>query len=254
MKKISLIFALFLLLPIGVLAQNLRGRVTHGANGVPGVHVINRSAGKATITNDDGYFALSTKEGDTLYFSSLHLERKTVIVDQELQLLGFLSLSLKEAVQQLDEVILRPFNLSGDLDKDMEGYMQGEVATAATLGLPNAYARTYTQSERMLYEATSGSGLIPLNPILNGISGRTKYLKKRVKRDNTYSRTRALRRQLGDSLIVKALGIPVEKIADFMYYCEVDPTFQESMKKGDLLNLLEYMKSKSSSYRKDNTR
>ena len=37
-----------------------------------------------------------------------------------------------------------------------------------------------TQSERRLYEATSGSGLIPLNPILNAISGRTKKLKSHI--------------------------------------------------------------------------
>lgn len=234
--------------PFAVCSQVLEGRITHDLEGEAGVHIINRSSKRATITNEQGRFRIPVQVGDTLFISSLNLEQKTLKVDSVLYQKGWLLLDLEEQVVALDEVVVRPFNLSGDLQTDMEDYFKGEVATAASLGLPNAYARPYSQSERLLHEATSGGG-IPLNPILNGISGRTRMLKSRVKRDRTYLKTQEVRKRIGDTLIAKDLKIPLSRIADFMYYCEVDEKFQQHVARGDLIKLLDVMKEKSETYR-----
>ena len=152
----------------------------------------------------------------------------------------------------MDEVVLRPYDLSGDLSRDMGQINTGQIVTASTLGLPNAYAIPKTQAERNLYEATTGSGLIPLNPIINGISGRTKYLKKVLARDRKYARTDRVREFYADSLFVQELKIPETKIDDFMFYCEVDFAFSAIVDTHDRLKIWEYLKRKSTIYRENN--
>jgi hypothetical protein len=56
-----------------------------------------------------------------------------------------------------------------------------------------------------------------------------------------------------DSLITTDLGIPQEKISDFMYYCEVDPNFQALVDTHDRLKIWEYMTKRSVLYRQNNS-
>ena len=103
-----------------------------------------------------------------------------------------------------------------------------------------------------MYEATSGGGLIPLNPILNAISGRTKMLKNRVNIDNTYARTQRVQEFYADSIFKADLKIPYEKIDDFMYFCEVDSVFQATVDTRDKLKIWEFLVKKSVIYRDNN--
>jgi len=69
------------------------------------------------------------------------------------------SVPLEDEPAQLDEVVLRRYNVFGDIAKNM-----GPVVTAQPLGLPNAYVRIPTKAERELFEVISGGGFIALNP------------------------------------------------------------------------------------------
>lgn len=230
----------------------LKGRILEENVGVPNVHIINLSSEAATISNAEGNFTIESRVGDTLLISAIRYERKSLQVSQKMLDAAMLEIPLVPFVNQLDEVVLWPYNLSGDLDKDLSNVPVDEPVSAISLGLPNARAKLKTQTERKLFEATSGAGLIPLNPILNAISGRTKMLKRRLARDRAYRQTLEVRSRFPDSLFVKDLGIPAIRIPDFMYYCEVDPEFNRLATSGDRLELWEFFGQKSLEYRKNN--
>lgn len=232
--------------------DELRGRMLESEVGVPNVHILNLSANDATISDAEGYFRIPAKIGDTLLLSAIRYQRKTFRVDAEMLKASTLTINLEPFVNQLDEVVLYPYNLSGDLDQDLTNLPVEETVTATSLGLPNARARVRTQAERKLYEATSGSGLIPLNPVLNAISGRTRMLKRRLARDRAYRQTEQVRSRYPDSLFVMELGIPQIRIPDFMYFCEVDPAFNPLATSGDRLRMWEFLRGKSREYRKNN--
>ena len=158
-------------------------------------------------------------------------------------------LAYAEFINELDEVVVRPYNLSGDLSRDMNSITKEKVYVASTLGLPNAYVKPITQAARKLNEATTGGGLVPLNPIINAISGRTKYLKKVLATQEKYARTVRVREYYADSLFVKHLNIPENKIDDFMYFCEVDTAFASVVDSHDKLKIWEYLKLRSNAYR-----
>lgn len=236
----------------------LRGRVTSVDKDVVGVVVQNISSEQAVITDLDGNFAIQVQQNDTLVFSAVHFLRKTLPVSESVFGSSFVEVPMQEFVNELKEVVVRPFNLSGDLNQDVGQLKLEKDVSAEALGLPNAHQRIPTQSERMLQTATYGKfnlGMIlspPLDPIINAITGRTKMLKNRVKVDKTYLQTQQVQNYYADSLFVSTLKIPMEKIDDFMYFCEVDENFQTVLDSEDKLKLWDFMLEKSRAYRKNN--
>jgi hypothetical protein len=245
-------FLFFFLIVINASAQSifskLEGKVTNLDKGIADVHVMNTSSNRATITDAEGRFSISTKLNDTILFSAVQYKRMSLVISRAMLESRLIIVPLEEFINELDEVVVRPYNLSGDLSRDMNSLNKEKVYVASTLGLPNAYVKPITQAERKLNEATTGGGLVPLNPIINAISGRTKYLKKVLASQEKYARTIRVREYYADSLFVKYLKIPENKIEDFMYFCEVDNAFSAVVDSHDKLKIWEYLKLRSSSY------
>jgi len=144
------------------------------------------------------------------------------------------------------------------LDSDIVGLSLEKNVSAEALELPNANVRIITQSERKLQEASKGLYslrrplAVGVTPIINAITGRTKMLKKRLETDKVYARTQRVQQFYVDSLFVHDLKIPEKNIADFMYYCEVDTNFQQTVDTKDKLKIWEFLVKKSVRYRRDN--
>lgn len=251
-------YILFLFLVYGFLGlqaqavKTLSGRVISGNKSIADVHVMNTTLGRATITNEKGQFEISVRQRDTLYLSAIQFKRKSIVITSEIWEAKWVLVPLEEFVNELDEVVLRPYDLSGDLSRDMGSINTNDVVSATILGLPNPYHRPPTQAERKLFEATTGGGIVPLNPILNAITGRTRYLKRILQTERQYARTNRVRAFYADSLFISDLNIPALHIDDFMYYCEVDPSFNGLVDSRDRLKIWEFLKLKSELYRRNN--
>lgn len=230
----------------------ISGKVVQGTRGIADVHVMNISSSTATITNPLGNFAITASVGDSLVFSAIQLERKTIVVNAEIMESQSLVVYMEDRINLLDEVILRPYNLSGELSRDMQNAKKEKVYVASTLGLPNAYVKPRTLADRRLFEATTGGGLVPLNPVINAITGRTKYLKKVLETERKYARTERVMAFFPDSIYVSELRIPKNRISDFMYFCEVDAQFSSLVDTRDKLKIWEFLKVKSTAYRANN--
>jgi len=237
-------------------SKKMEGIVKSKDGDVAAVHVLNTSSSKATITNINGYFSIPVKLNDTLVFSAVQYKKKTMVISEKMLSSSLLTVYLLEALNQLDEVVVMPYNLTGNLGTDL-GNMDVKAVSASSLGLPNANVKVLRQSERLLSHAEAGGPMfapttINVHKILNRISGRTKRLKKRVARDQKYERTQTVRESYEDSIFKTRLKIPLEKIDDFMYFCEVDETFDALLASKDELRLWDFLILKSKAYRKNN--
>ena len=238
--------------------KELRGKVEAEGEDVVGVVVQNITTELAVITDVEGNFSIRVQLNDTLVFSAVQFKRKVLPVNQIIYNTSFIRVPLEEFVNELREVVVRPFDLSGNLDRDVTKLTLPKDVSAEAIGLPNAHQKIPTQSERMLQQATYGKfnvGMIlspPLDPIINAITGRTKMLKNRVKVDHKYAATQMVQNFYVDSLFVTTLKIPFEKIEDFMYFCEVDDKFQGVVDSEDKLKIWDFMVEKSRAYRKNN--
>ncbi|MDF0715573.1 carboxypeptidase-like regulatory domain-containing protein [Muricauda sp. 334s03] len=236
----------------------LQGRVTSTDKDVVGVVVQNTTTRDAVITDLEGNFSIRVRVNDTLVFSAVHFLRKSLPVTQALYQSSFVEVPMQEFVNQLREVVVSPYDLTGDLAKDIDRVTLEQDVSAEALNLPNAHQHIPTQSERRLEQATAGKfnvGMLlnpPIDPLINAITGRTKMLKKRVEVDKTYAQTQQVQGFYADSLFVSTLKIPMQKINDFMYFCEVDEAFQAAVESQDKLRIWDIMLQKSRAYRENN--
>jgi len=255
MKRNKLLFLIFFFLLLRLCAQDffsdeLKGRVYSKDGDVAATHVLNTTTKKATITDIDGFFNITARLNDTLVFSAIQYKRKEIVITLNILESKLLMIPLEEALTELDEVVVMPYSLSGNIATDLETLRTEPVITASTMGLPNAYVVPMSKAERE-FKAATANPYMSFDPLINMITGRKKMLKARVKRNNTYARTERVREFYSDSLYTTELKIPLEKIAEFMYFCEVDATFQDIVDTHDRLKIWAFMKRKSVVYLKN---
>ncbi len=235
--------------------KTLKGKVQHATYDVVGVVVQNSTTQQSVITNKNGYFSIPVQLRDTLVFTAIHFKQKTLPVDKMLYDTTLVTVFLEEFVNELNEVVVQPYNLSGDLTQDLKNMTLTPKINATTLALPNATVKIISQSERKLQEAsgmriTAGAGAaVALNPLINAITGRTRRLKKHLTLEQTYARTQQIQHFYTDTLLITALKIPEAYLEDFMYFCEVDRQFQILATSHDKLKLWGFMQKKSRLYR-----
>ncbi|WP_282115896.1 carboxypeptidase-like regulatory domain-containing protein [Cellulophaga baltica] len=247
---------LILFQAMGMQAQDhqvtLEGNVQVVNSELAGVHVQNISTKKATITDGYGFFALAVRLSDTVVFSSVQLKNKEIIITQAILESKQLIVPLEEAENKLEEVVVMPYNLSGDLSKDARGLKLSTVSSS-TLGLPNTHVVKMNYNERKLLEADRGTMIkvLPLgfaintHKILNRISGRTKMLKERIVREEKNNMVAQLMAYYSDSIITKNLKIPDLQLHEFVYFCETDENFDALLKSEDQLLVWEFLERKS---------
>lgn len=245
--------ACFLLFSIATYGQGftehtLEGKVSSADGDVSATHVLNISTKKAAITDIDGFFSISVSVYDTLVFSAIQYKKKELVISPEIMASKMIYVTLEASLTELNEVVVMPFSLSGELARDMNSMEVETPITAAALGLPNAFVKKMTQADRKLYASQAGG---PLINVLNSITGETKRLRLVAERQRQYVRTERIRRVYHDSLYIKQLKIPKEKIDDFMYFCEIDSSFA-AVDENDALKVWEILRAKSIAYRKNN--
>lgn len=249
-------------------SSKLQGQIYSIDGDVAATHVSNISLNKGTITDAKGFFSISVRLNDTLVFSAVQFKRKELVVTLEVLKEELIRIPLDASLIKLDEVVVTPYNLSGDLKRDMGNLKIEPIMTASTLGLPNAYVKVKTQNERKLFEADNGKFIslgnykldstfnpmvmVNLNKILNRVTGRTQKLKKFVAIDQEIALLQKVKRMYPDSVYVQALKIPKLNINDFMNFCEVDSTFVATVATNDVLRIWELLYENSVMYRKNN--
>lgn len=255
MKKSNILLGCLLLAFISIQAQtsitkNLEGKIVSSKNkDVADVTIFNLNSLKGTISNAYGYFSIPVQLNDTLVFSSIQFKKKEIVISKDFLKSSTITVYLEEAITELDEVVVTPYNLSGDISRDVESLEIDPVMTAASLGLPNAYLKIPSKAERDVLTAIDPSSV---DFIFNALSGRTKELKKILARDRAYARTNRVKAYYPDSLYIKKLHIPKERINDFMYFCEVDINFNSIVDSHDRLKIWGFLSRKSILYREDN--
>ncbi|MCL5247091.1 carboxypeptidase-like regulatory domain-containing protein [Cellulophaga sp. 20_2_10] len=211
--------------------ETLEGRVVSKEQEVVGVYVLNKSAKKATITDPKGYFTLKVALQDTLLFSAVQFKNREIIITQKILDLKSYIINLDETLEELDEVVL-----------DNRTFI-----TAKSLGLPNADVKTLPLAEREVVTATKWitNNKVGIDPFLNFLSGRTKMLKERASRDQSYAHSKELRSSYVDSIFSKSLDIPIDRIDEFMLYCEYDKRFDGIFKAKNELVVWDFLRQKS---------
>ncbi|MBU2927499.1 carboxypeptidase-like regulatory domain-containing protein [Winogradskyella psychrotolerans] len=123
MKKTLLLLLLFTTLATfgqDIERITVNGRIVVSTDDKEGVAVFNSSSNKGTYTDADGNFELDVALNDVVEFGALQFEDFTVTITDKVLLSKRLTVILVEEVNKLDEVVLLPFDLTGNLGADLE--------------------------------------------------------------------------------------------------------------------------------------
>ncbi len=218
MKLTNTLCLIVLLFAQIVLGQNnskiIRGKILIETANIEGINVTNTTSEKATKTNKNGEFYINAKAGDKLLFSAVGLESKYKIIDEIDLNTPVLLIKMFLKITQLKEVIIK----------------ENPNINAVSLGIVPPNIKRYTPAERHLYTATSGGGILPLDPILNWISGRTAMLKKEVQVEKNEHLLANFEALFEEKYYTQTLQIPSDYIRGFQYYCIENTDFADAVR------------------------
>ncbi len=245
-----LMFLLFSLCIFGQEEIALTGQVLNDTISKSQLTVVNITRKKGTITNKDGEFTILAAVNDTINVSAVQYESRQFVVNQTMFNRGKISLYLIPKVTALDEVNISNIDLTGDILKDVGSTAFEKKVTAGELGIPENTAPQRTVEERRYYTAVTSSAGIPLDGLINSITGRLKMLKKHIEVSRFAKKIQDTRVQYSDSIYMEKLKIPQDLIEDFVYYTFEDEGAKKYVDTGDALGLLDFMIVKAEAYRK----
>ena len=184
----------------------LHGKIVADSASVFGIDVVNLGNEKVTVTNNKGEFYILAKSDDILVFSSMTLEMKRMLVDEDDLKSETITIYMIPKINELNEVIVK------------------KNAAEGISIIPGQ--KHYTPAERKLYTATSGL----LDAPLNWLSGRTEMLKKEI----VVERKERMLNKIGvlyeDKYYIQTLKIPEIYIDDFQRYLIEDKEFAAALK------------------------
>ncbi|MGX7667084.1 hypothetical protein [Flavobacterium pedocola] len=213
--KQKLLFILFFLttLCFGQSGKVLRGKVVAETKELGGVNIRNLSSRKEVTAQADGTFVITAKAGDTLLFTSVQLNSKEIILEKEdFDYLPFV-VRMKLKVTELKEVVVEKSNLD-----------------AVSLGIVPYKVKKLTPAERRYYTATTGSGFVSVDAILNAINGRTAMIKKEIQVEKHQVVQAKLGNMFQAEYLISELHIPEEYIDGFVVYAAEQPKVMDAVK------------------------
>jgi hypothetical protein len=103
------------------------------------VHVVNLNQVIGTITNERGEFSITAAVNDTLYLSFLGFKSQKIRVTNDMFKFEDTKISLTELAYALEEVIVRPYQLTGYLEIDVKNLPINNAYQYSISGLSVAY-------------------------------------------------------------------------------------------------------------------
>lgn len=240
-KLFLLFFAVFYSSETFAQTQDITGKIVAKGD-IVGIHIINKTASKFTITNDEGVFVIPAKQNDTIMVSGIQYEVKEFLVTDIIMQTKQVTVYLEDKINVLDQVVVGKI-LTGDLMSDIENSEVKRDINFYDLGIPGYTGPKMTLSERRVYEANSGGGLVPLNPLINWISGRTKRLKEQVKRDELNLATDEAMAKYTKFLFENDT-LSLTKQKEFFYFSSYDDKFLPLSKSKKEFEMLEFLREK----------
>ena len=122
----KLFFLIIFLFSINSISQEIKritinGKITASkGEDVEGINIYNKSSEKGTITSETGDFQIKVSENDRVLITAMQFQSFTVIVDKGILETKTMNIYLNLVINQLEEVVIRPYDISGNIIADVK--------------------------------------------------------------------------------------------------------------------------------------
>ncbi|TDE07007.1 carboxypeptidase-like regulatory domain-containing protein [Flavobacterium sandaracinum] len=193
---------------------------------LPNVNIININKVRGATTDSRGYFEIDVQLNDTLHITSLGFQSLRVRVTNDWIKNKSTKIQLTEKAIALEEIVIRPFNLTGYLEVDTKIIPVKENYRYSISGLTQGYeAGAYSPNA---FGRVLGSIFNPADVLYNFFGKKPKELKKlkEMKKDDTVRNL--LESKFDREMISVLLGVEKNEIAEILQRCNYSESFIQS--------------------------
>lgn len=223
----------------------LKGKIEASAS-VKNIHVINLNLEKGTTTDDNGSFNIIARENDSIYFSSLQYEKRTIRVTSEMMKNGSLTLQLSEQMNELAEVFIDDIKLSGYLAADISQISMKDYEMKSKLQANLGEAIRLDRELNPVIDPTPG---IKLDKLVGLAINTLKKPGKAQIDDSPKALANKSLEMIGYKFFKTDLRLNDTEITNFLNFCSTDARFKHLVINENTLALIEYLQTRIHEFR-----
>lgn len=215
----------------------LRGKVLYQDSSVVAANILNTNSEQATITDDNGEFAIEVKLGDELIISSVQYEIRVLIISKEILQRNRLVVDVNEKIQVLDEVVVSPTRPEKFLDLQEEEFKKFDYTSDKSTRVENEILR-----KNQLYEGVDFVNIFKLM---------YKALRKKNSDDqigSSYAPSDVIRQIYPDAFFSEELHIPQGQIGLFLEFIDDRLEAKDLLKKENEFQLMDFLIKQSEKF------
>ena len=237
----------------------LRGQVTAESIDIDNVTVFNTSSNKGAITDQAGFFTIMAKPTDTLVFSSVAFKSRRLVLNEVDFKVNVIVVALDLMVNELEEVVVTPRSLSGDLIRDNRNLKvtmlkENVESNAVNMQVVDDF---YTSPRNI---AMPSDGTIPLGMdfvaigrmIGKGVFGKRDRDRKGNVNAKYYQNRivpQIIKEKFTYSFFTETLELNHDEIGLFLDFCDKDPKLRTLLEPQKEIHLIEFLIEKNKEYK-----
>ncbi|WP_452223294.1 hypothetical protein [Lacinutrix chionoecetis] len=234
----------------------VNGKIIVNVEDLENITIYNTTSNKGTITDSIGNFKIKVALHDEIRISSVQLIPFTTKITEAVVDTRVLKVYLKEYVNTLDEVVLLPYDLTGDLATDALDAKVSEpivfnFESFENFEMPDDYKSEVdniavgSQNDRIRYMA---DGVAILGLVTNWIFKNRNKDKKEVKNPKLEMPISQINSALPNAYFTKNFSIPEDQVQAFIVYLENSGFDSTLLEKKNELKLIEHLHAKSKAF------
>lgn len=237
--------------------EPLRGQITAESLDIDNVTILNKSSNKGAISDSQGFFTIMAKPTDTLVFSSVAFSSRQLILNEVDFKVKVLVVALEIMINELEEVIVTPKSLSGDLAKDNKNIKVTMLKENVDPGIKNMQVvDDFYTSPRNPSMPSDGSMPYAMDFIAIGkMIGKGVFGKKDKKKNDSakYYQNKIvpelIKEKFTYSFFTETLGLNHDEIGLFLDFCDKDPELRSLLEPQKEIHLIEFLIEKNKAYK-----
>lgn len=247
---------LFFLINTALNAQDVKRIEVLGklfvSNDMEGVTIFNTSSNKGTVTDSQGNFTIDVALNDILEISALQYEAKTIIVNQDVLSSKQLHLFLVDKVNTLNEIVLLPAQLSGNLFVDIEN---AKVEKQVDFNFGNLSQMEFPEDEFTKVD----NKILKQNELIDGFNfasvfGLNKLINRPIKKHSTPKEEMRIEEVLATIyppvFYQNNYKIPIHQVEDFLRFVVANGLTKSFLQEDEEFMLLEFLQKQSLAFLK----
>lgn len=261
MKNKLLFF--FIVFPTLVFSQDtarklLLGQVVTDSLEVENVTVMNKTSHIFAITDRFGKFSIYAREKDTLVFSAVSFRSRTLVVENTDFDYELLKIRLDVIVNELQEVIISPIRLTGNLESDSRKIkvktlqVPGGMALGKKYYPADSHSKVANQAMPALESPLQGINFIQIAKDIIGLFVKRGTAKPKPEKLSFMTFSDAVKQQFSYHFFTQTLKLANDEIGLFLNFCDTDEVAEKRLlAPGNEFELTDYLIKKSEEFHKN---